>query len=71
MLDHLIEPLRTPSDGLHNALILAITAPNNERFADAMEQVGHFASTVPDATVEQIKANIETLLTDTSDNAGA
>ena len=70
MLDHLIEPLKTPSDGLHNALILAITAPNNERFAQAMEQVGHFASTVPDATVEQIKANIEALLTDTVDNAG-
>ena len=70
MLDHLIEPLRTPSDGLHNALILAITATDNERFADAMEQVGRFASTVPDATVEQIKENIETLLTDTADNAG-
>ena len=70
MLDHLIEPLKTPSDGLHNALILAITAPNNERFAQAMEQVGHFASTVADATVEQIKANIEALLTDTVDNAG-
>ena len=70
MLDHLIEPLRTPSDGLHNALILAITAPNNDRFADAMEQVGHFASAVPDATVEQIKENIEALLTNTAYNAG-
>ena len=59
MLDHLIEPLRTPSDGLHNALILAITAPNSDRFAEAMEQVGRFASAVPDETVEQIKAKIE------------
>ena len=70
MLDHLIEPLRKPSDGLHNALILAITAPNNDRFAEAMEQVGRFASAVPDETVEKIKQNIETLLTDTADNAG-
>ena len=70
MLDHLKTITRTPSDGLHNALILAITAPNNDRFAEAMEQVGRFASAVPDATVEQIKANIETLLIDTPYNAG-
>lgn len=70
MLDHLKTITRTPSDGLHNALILAITAPNNDRFAEAMEQVGRFASAVPDETVEQIKQNIETLLTDTADNAG-
>ena len=71
MLDHLKTITRTPSDAQHNALILAITAPNNERFAEAMEQVGRFASAVPDATVEQIKENIETLLIDTADNAGA
>ena len=71
MLDHLKTITRTPSDGLHNALILAITAPNNDRFADAMEQVGRFASVVPDETVEQIKQNIETLLIHTADNAGA
>ena len=71
MLDHLKTNTRTPSDALHNALILAITAPTNDCFAEAMEQVGRFASAVPDATVEQIKANIETLLTDTADNAGS
>lgn len=70
MLDHLIEPLKTPSDALHNALILAITATDNDRFAEAMEQVGRFASAVPYATVERIKENIETLLIDTPDNAG-
>ncbi len=68
MLDHLKTRTRTPSDSLHNALLLAITSAQPKAWIEVAEKL---AKSVPDETVEQIKANIETLLTDTAYNAGA
>ena len=68
MLDHLKTRTRTPSDSLHNALWLAVTSEQPKAWIEVAEKL---AKSVPDETVEQIKANIETLLTDTADNAGA
>jgi hypothetical protein len=67
MLDHLITNNRTPSESLHNALLLAIATANSRAWIEVAEKL---AQSIPDATVEQIKANIEALLTDTADNAG-
>lgn len=68
MLDHLITITRTPSDSLHNALILAIATAQPKAWIEVAEKL---AQSIPDATIEQIKENIETLLIDTADNAGA
>ena len=67
MLDHLKTITRTPSDSLHNALLLAITSAQPKAWIEVAEKL---AKSVPDSTVEQIKQNIETMLTDTADNAG-
>ena len=71
MLDHLIEPLRTPSDALHNSLILAITAQSEGEMRRAMFEAKKVATFVADETIAEIKSRIETLLTETADNAGA
>ena len=71
MLDHLIDPIKTPADALSNALILAITAPNGEHLQRAMVEVQDIAASVPDETIAQIKLSIEELWTETTDNAGA
>ena len=72
MLDHLIDPIKTPADALSNALILAITAPNGEHLQRAMVEVQDIAASVPDETIAQIKLSIEEFWmdTDTADNAG-
>ena len=67
MLDHLKTRTRTPSDSLHNALWLAVTSEQPKAWIEVAEKL---AQSIPDETVEQIKANIEALLTDTADNAG-
>ena len=71
MLDHLINPLRTPSDALHNSLILAITAQSDIDRSRAMFEAKKMAAFVADETIAEIKSRIETLVTETADNAGA
>ena len=68
MLDHLKTTASTPSDSLHNALLLAIDAGEGRAWIEVAEKI---AQHVPDETVEQIKANIKTLLIHTANNAGA
>lgn len=68
MLDHLKVTITTPSEGLHNALWLAVTTSQPKVWIEVAEKI---AQHVPDETVDRIKLNIETLLKHTADNAGA
>ena len=60
----------TPAERLRAALILAITAPDNNKAEDALNLARYFARFCSDETIEQIKRDIERDLSkDTVDNA--
>ena len=60
----------TPAERLRAALILAITAPDNNKAEDALNIARYFARFCSDETIEQIKRDIERDLSkDTVDNA--
>jgi enoyl-CoA hydratase/carnithine racemase len=60
----------TPAERLRAALILAITAPDDNKAEDAVNMARYFARFVSDETVEQIKRDIERGLSkDTVNNA--
>ena len=60
----------TPAEALRAALVLAITAPDDNKAEDAVNMARYFARFVSDETVEQIKRDIERGLSkDTVNNA--
>ena len=60
----------TPAERLRAALILAITAPDDNKAEDAVNMARYFARFVSDETVEQVKRDIEQELSkDTVNNA--
>jgi len=61
---------KRPSEALRAALVLAITAPDDNKAEDALNIARYFARFCSDETVEQIKRDIERDLSkDTTDNA--
>ena len=60
----------TPAERLRAALVLAITAPDDNQAEDALNIARYFARFVSDETVEQVKRDIEQELSkDTVNNA--
>ena len=60
----------TPAERLRAALVLALTAPDDNQAEDALNIARYFARFCSDETVEQVKRNIERdLLKDTVNNA--
>ena len=71
MLDHLIDPIKTPADALSNALIFAtVQSTTKEQQAAWIGVANTIAAFVPDETIAQIKLSIEELWTETTDYAG-
>lgn len=61
---------KPPAEALRAALILAITAPDDNKAEDALNMARYFARFCSDETVEQIKRDIERGLSkDTVNNA--
>lgn len=61
---------KKPSEALRAALVLAITAPDDNKAEDALNMARYFARFVSDETIEQIKREIEQDMSKgTADNA--
>jgi enoyl-CoA hydratase/carnithine racemase len=61
---------KTPAEALRAALVLAITAPDDNKAEDALNLARYFARFVSDETVEKIKREIEQDMSKgTADNA--
>ena len=59
-----------PADKLRAALVLAITAPDNNKSEDALNLAQYFARFCTDETIEQVKHGIEKEMSKgTADNA--
>ena len=61
MLDNLQYPIKTPSQALKNALILAITAETEEKSKECLKMAKDFAKACSEETVERIKKEIEVM----------